>query len=289
MGCPRTVLQKSDTRIHRRNRQADHPFMNSARPSGLTEIAARPAALSGEWSKHDLHEGGAHQFNIELGRTLKSLLNAATDDLQAVQCALNDRTGCGEPVSSAARETALRRLDSAALALRQMSETLEHIVEVPRAELDVFEPDQTLSEHIRAIVGLLSSDVARHGIDLVTDLTPKAAALPAGILGYVIFNGLRAAVDACIASAQEYKRVELSIAIKPSGHLVVLISDNVERISPDSAAELVHGHGDSARRLDSCRSLVERLGGTLRWVHVPFGGGTILQVVVGLGNLTKHG
>ncbi len=173
--------------------------------------------------------------------------------------------------------------------MRRMAGLLHRAMEAPFADLRLFNDEQPLSEQVAHTVAAIEAFAAEQRVELDVQISPQAGKIASAMLGPIILNGLRNAIEASAAAASGVRRVELSIAINGGDHVVILISDTGNG-APDEQAILASacrgGHGFG---LDLCRKIVSELGGELSLTNVPFGNGAILQVTIPVGRLMRHG
>jgi two-component system, NtrC family, C4-dicarboxylate transport sensor histidine kinase DctB len=234
-----------------------------------------------------------------LAHQLNSLLDGSIRCMQLALTAMDHSSPTADP------DDAVRKLQTAQHTMRKMAEILERIMSAPSPAVDVFDEQQSLEAQILHIISTLQPLAAAHRVTLAVDLTPKVKSLPTRMLGPVILNGLRNSIEACAGSSEPTRRVELSIALNSAGELLILICDNGSgppetshaQDSPDASedpddcatAAGSNSGGGHGLGLDLSRRIVSELGGDLRLMSVPFGSGAILQVVVPLRRLVKHG
>lgn len=251
--------------------RSSHDSLHPHRENGF---AAQPEQQSEESTLSIEHL--AHELNSLLDGSLRSLTLAQ----EALSGAVVVYDGAIEPV--------IARLRTAQEGLSQMAKLLDRAMITPNAGVDMFDEPQPLEAQILRIVEMLGPLASEHDVAIYVDLTPRAKTLQTATLGPVVLNGLRNAIQACAANDRGERRVEVSVAVRNRGDVMLLIADTGcgPRCSIDPAGACKpQGHGLG---LDLCRQIVSDLGGQLRLTHVPFGAGAILQVVVPLRRLAAN-
>ncbi|MHC4140572.1 MAG: ATP-binding protein [Planctomycetota bacterium] len=220
----------------------------------------------------------------QLAHELNSLLDGS---LRTLGLALRQL----EPVPGDRRsaDAVVTRLQTARDAMWQMAELLERAMRDGGASSQVLNRARLLGEEIPSILALVGPLAESHDVAVRAEIGPEAGEAPIGPLGAVLLNGLRNAVQACVRSGQNPKRVELT-AQAEQRNLVIRISDTgpgevggEHRGDQPSRAASPAGHGLG---LGLCRQVVSELGGRLELVPGS-AGGTLLRVEVPLRSLSK--
>jgi two-component system C4-dicarboxylate transport sensor histidine kinase DctB len=214
----------------------------------------------------------AHELNSLLDGSLRTLGLA----LRQLEPAPGDRRSADAVVT---------RLQTARDAMWQMAELLERAMRDGRASSQVLNRTRLLGEEIPSILALVGPLADSHDVAVRAEIGPEAGEAPIGPLGAVLLNGLRNAVQACVRSSQDPKRVELTADVEQR-NLVIRISDTGpgevgDEHRGDQPRPAGHGLG-----LGLCRQVVSELGGRLDLVPGP-AGGAVLCVEVPLRSLSE--
>jgi signal transduction histidine kinase len=191
--------------------------------------------------------------------------------------------------SRADNEQLEQKLQLANAAMQKMAVLLERVMSAHEPDQYVLASKQTLGAFVPDLIASLQPKAGEHHVTINLHMTTEAASAPAGLLGTVLLNGLTNAIDACAASPNMPRVIEVSIAINCHSELIVLISDTGPGIIEQhrSGGEPIHatkegGHGIG---LKLCRQIVDELGGQMNLMNIPFGAGAIFHVRVPLNRL----
>lgn len=186
------------------------------------------------------------------------------------------------PANAASNHEIISRLDAAQQSLRSMAVLLERAM---RGDAIFAEDDRPLGAHVRQIIGACSAMAEQAGVNVELHVSERAAALPTGQLGPIVFNGVRNAIEACAASSEaRCRQVEVSIGINCRNDLEIIIADTGPGAGSDQARSKPGSNGIG---LDLCRRLAAGAGGSVELMNVPFGGGAVLRVLIPLHRLQR--
>jgi signal transduction histidine kinase len=217
-----------------------------------------------------------------LAHELNSLLDGSLRCVRLAEQALDGEAEVDERIV----EQALQRLRTAQQAMNEMATLLRRAMAGPVSTADAFHRECTLAEAVRQAIATVEPLAKAAQVGLSVDVSPEAAALPAGPLGAVLINGLRNAIEACAEPGVRLRRVELTALLTERGHaLAVLICDTGGGlIQPDVSGVVAKpdGHGIGLR---ICHDLTSELGGRCVLSDLPYGAGAVLQITVPLRSL----
>jgi signal transduction histidine kinase len=219
----------------------------------------------------------AHELNSLLDGSMRCVAMAARD-LQHIE--IDD---------DADRDDISDRLRTAQLDMQRMAALLERAMSSASHDLDIFDAQQPLGEHVQHILDMLQPLAQECGVRMNAELTPRAAKLPSTTLGPVILNALRNAIEACAAGSSIDKRVDLSIALCPAGQLQIVVSDTGPGVPEDLASASSAKPGGHGIGLNLVRSIVADQGGEFRLTNIPYGGGAVMQISIPMRRLNGHG
>jgi len=202
----------------------------------------------------------AHELNNQLDVAIR-LLRATTAELRPAECP-------AEPLApKAAQHIGLvqERLEDMAMLLDQVMRRGSEGLDSSRSVAEVM---ARLTDGLRAM-----AEMSRVGLDLQID--GGASNLRAGPLESIVVNGVRNAVESCLAPESGPGRVKVSISEAPNGDLVIQVLDNGLGLSGGDAGRLSkpQGHGLG---LEVVKHLTEAAGG--RWTLDDSDEGAILRV-----------
>jgi nitrogen fixation/metabolism regulation signal transduction histidine kinase len=209
----------------------------------------------------------AHELNNHLDGSLRCL--------RLAEQSLSDSV-VGD---DAALKQAQRRIELARRAMHDMAQLLDRALRSHAPTTGDLATDLTIDDMVQRIVAAIEPIAGAHDIALHAHVAPDVRALPAGVLGALIRNGIDNAVAACTADGLAVRCVELSIArSRAPDRIVVLITDTGPGAAPNlepGETTRPDGHGVG---LDLCRRIVDSLDGALSLMNIPFGGGAVLRI-----------
>jgi signal transduction histidine kinase len=222
----------------------------------------------------------------QLAHELNSLLDGSLRSLRLAEGGL-DRAPESPPAAggSPGLDEVRGRLATARRGLEEIAAILGRAMSAEPAAAVLATP-RSLGEEIDGILAAVTPLASRSRVALIVEAEPEARRLPAGPLGSVVGNGLRNAIDACVAGTALDRRAELSLYVDHGrAELVILIADNGPGVPgpPESGRSdkpLGHGHG-----LVVCSKIVAGLAGRIGLTNVPFGEGAVLQARIPLRSL----
>ncbi len=176
------------------------------------------------------------------------------------------------------RDTIAQRQDSTLQAMQKMAELLARAQAGGQLDMSTLQSNRTLEQELDHVLSLFAPQCAQHGVELLHELDPRAAALSAGILAPIMSNGLRNAIESCSQPGLSTRRVSISVALRSRGCLQLLIEDSGAGLPQPlvfGTTTKPDGHGLG---LSLCRALVDQCGGILELANVPYGGGAVLSV-----------
>lgn len=177
-------------------------------------------------------------------------------------------------------EDALDRLQAAQQSLHHMADLLQRAMTSDTPDHRLLSRDQPLGVQVQELLDLLRPKARELRVELSADVSPAAADLPAGPLVAVLLNGLNNAIEACAASDRRAGVVECSISVTAKRELLIVIADTGRGIESDFKPGMTTKAGGHGIGVPLCRQIVAELGGTLRLSNVPYGGGTVMQVMI---------
>jgi signal transduction histidine kinase len=239
-------------------------------PTGREQPSIAPhAAEAGGLSVSAL----AHELNSLLDGSMRHLRLAdrTIDGLDAVD---------GDPLRSVQS-----RLRVAEAALQDMARVLARVMDGARVDGDALRSPRTIGEEVEHLMAALRPSAERQSVTLSASIDAAAFAMPAGVLGAVIMNALRNAIEACAEAPGESQRVETTIRTLAADDLVQIVVEDTGPGVPDGVIE-PRGYGLG---LETCRTLVDSLGGSLELRNADEGRGAVLEVRVPRGSLTVDG
>jgi C4-dicarboxylate-specific signal transduction histidine kinase len=223
----------------------------------------------------------------KLAHELNSLLDGSMRCIRLAEKALD--VAAAAPGEGQSFEDALTRLRTAHLAMTDMAAVLDRAMnggQVGRCEL--LGSSRTLGDEVEQVLATLRPLAEHDRVVLEVEVTPEAAALPAGPLGPVLANGLRNAIEACSVDGLTMRRVAVSIALgRGTSDLLILISDSGCGLSAAPAAGCTTKAGGHGLGLGVCRDIVTELGGRIELTNIPFGRGAVLDVSIPLRSLVQ--
>ncbi len=218
----------------------------------------------------------------QLAHELNSLLDGSMRSVRQAESAL-DTT---EVTETQALDKVLLRLRTAERSMKDMSEVLRRAMEGGETNAKLLQSYRTLAEEARCVVESVEPLAEQHRVDMVVEISERAADLPAATLGPVILNGLRNAVQACAAPGLPSRRVDVCVDVDlRTDELTLLISDSGPGLpKADDVERFIkpNGHGLG---LGVCAEIVAELDGKIELTNIPFRGGAVLQVRIPLRSL----
>ena len=245
----------------------------------------RPAAQSGLEQRKSAE---SNRLALEkLAHELNSLLDGSMRCLRLAEQALNTEDGrAGEEESI---DDALARLQTARQAMNDMAGVLRRALRSSSTDnSQILHSSRTLGEEVRHVRAGLTPMAEEASVALRIDLSPDAAALPAGPLGHVLANGLRNAIEACGAEGLAERKVDASIGLNPAGsHLLILVIDTGGGLGGE-IIEGVSGKADGhGLGLAICREIIAELDGRLDLRRAPARAGAILEISIPIRSLRR--
>ena len=156
----------------------------------------------------------------------------------------------------------------------------------PERGTQVLGSKRRLGEEARRIRDSLAPRAARFEIELALSVSPQAAQAPASLLGPVLMNGLKNAIDACTADGLVERHVEMSLAVDdPTDNLVITITDTGEGIRDALSPDPPKKPGGNGLGLGVCREIVTELSGTFELVSRAEYPGAVMRATIPLRSL----
>ncbi len=142
-----------------------------------------------------------------------------------------------------------------------------------------------LRDEINHVVRALTADLERGQIALFIDIDEELAREPGGVLGPIILQGVRNAMQACATDGLSQRRIDVSVHRTTVGGIDLCIADTGPGLGDEWRRHAdLHGHG-----VLLCRQLVEGIGGTLRLMNAPFGRGAVFRITIPQTGLKRVG
>ncbi|MCA9296272.1 MAG: HAMP domain-containing histidine kinase [Phycisphaerales bacterium] len=136
--------------------------------------------------------------------------------------------------------------------------------------------DMTLHDEINHVVHALAPDLERGQIALFIDIDDELARQPGGVLGPIILQGVRNAMQACSTDGLSQRRIDVSVHRTSVGGIDLCIADTGPGLGDEWRRHAdLHGHG-----VLLCRQLVEGIGGSLRFMNAPFNRGAVFRISI---------
>ena len=205
----------------------------------------------------------------QLAHELNSLLDGSRRCLSLAERGLTPPVGDEDPQADVRQYLTLARE-----ALTSMAELLERTMQAAAPDLGVLASCRALGDCVGDVVRLVGPMARQLGVVVDWRIDRAVAERPAGVLGSILLNGMRNAVEAAAHAPEGSRTVSLSVTSGLGREVEACVADSGPGVG---GKPIEHGLG-----LSLCRQLVDAVNGTMELVNAPYGGGAVLRVRVPL-------